>query len=106
MKNILKQIVVCAFFIACVSGWLYFENSKVTAASKKSGATLYKKNCASCHGKDGQAKSFRGKLTNAEDLTNADWQVDVSDERIYNVIYNGRKKMHRPQFASKCFSYN
>ncbi len=100
MKNILKQIVVCAFFIACISGWLYFGNSDVTADSTKSdAATLYKKDCASCHGKDGQAKSLRGKFLDAQNLTDSTWQTKVSDEHIFNVISNGRKKM--PAFGKK-----
>ncbi len=100
MKNILKQIAVYAFFIACISGWFYYGNSTVTAGSTKSdSATLYKKDCASCHGKDGQAKSFRGKLLNAQNLTDSAWQTKVTDEHIFNVISNGRKKM--PAFGKK-----
>ena len=49
--------------------------------------------CAKCHGKDGRAKSMRGKLMHARDLTNAEWQNDVSDERIFNSISNGKSKM-------------
>ncbi len=103
MKNILKQFVVFAFFLVCVSGWLYFGNSEVTAekfSSKKSDATtIYKNDCASCHGKDGQAKSFRGKLLKAQNLTDSTWQADISDEHIFNVISNGHKKM--PAFGKK-----
>ncbi|MGI8789072.1 MAG: c-type cytochrome [Pyrinomonadaceae bacterium] len=100
MKNILKQIVFAAFFIACVSGWFYFGNSTASADSKKTGAaTLYKTNCASCHGKDGRAKSFRGKFTNAQDLTDSAWQADEMDEDIFRAISNGRKKM--PAFGKK-----
>ncbi len=61
--------------------------------------SLYTKNCATCHGKDGRSKVFKGKLTHARDLTDAQWQDQVSDERIYNSIANGKGKM--PAFKKK-----
>ena len=73
------------------------ENSAIPADTDAS--RLYDKKCAECHGKDGRAKSFRGKLAHARDLTNAEWQQQVSDERIYNSISNGKGKM--PAFAKK-----
>jgi cytochrome c553 len=62
-------------------------------------SSLYDKKCAECHGKDGRSKSFRGKHTHARDLTDAQWQEEVSDERIYNSISNGKGKM--PRFSKK-----
>ncbi len=60
---------------------------------------LYEKKCAECHGKDGRSKSLRGKLSHARDLTDAEWQQRVSDERVYNSIANGKGKM--PAFGKK-----
>jgi cbb3-type cytochrome c oxidase subunit III len=61
---------------------------------------LYSKNCASCHGKDGQAKTFKAKFNHARNLTDATWHNEVSDERIFNSIMNGRgKKM--PAYGKK-----
>lgn len=54
---------------------------------------LYAKQCASCHGKDGRAKTIKGKLKHARNLTEAEWQEKVSDERIFNSIMNGKEKM-------------
>jgi mono/diheme cytochrome c family protein len=103
MKNILKQFVIFAFFSVCILGWLYSGNSGAAAENslpkRFDAATLYKKNCASCHGKNGQAKTFRGKLLNAQNLTDSAWQAEVSDEHIFNVITNGHKKM--PSFGKK-----
>lgn len=62
-------------------------------------AELYAKQCASCHGKDGRAKTIKGKLKHARDLTDSEWQAKVSDERIFNSITNGKGKM--PTFAKK-----
>lgn len=62
-------------------------------------SSLYDKKCADCHGKDGRARSFRGKHTKARDLTDAQWQEQVTDERVYNSISNGKGKM--PAFSKK-----
>lgn len=62
-------------------------------------AELYVKNCASCHGRDGRAKTLKGKLKHARDLTDSDWQERVSDERLFNSIINGKGKM--PAFGKK-----
>ncbi|CAN5766238.1 hypothetical protein BH24ACI1_BH24ACI1_15450 [soil metagenome] len=97
-----QQSAFFAFFIFCLS--ICFSSGKFKAAENSSSkqsdvAKLYQTNCAKCHGKDGQAKSFRGKLLKAQNLTDSTWQADVSDEHIFNVISNGHKKM--PAFGKK-----
>jgi mono/diheme cytochrome c family protein len=62
-------------------------------------AQLFAKQCSSCHGKDGRAKTIKGKLKHARNLTDAEWQEKVSDERIFNSINNGKEKM--PAFRKK-----
>jgi cbb3-type cytochrome c oxidase subunit III len=69
------------------------------ASDQASGKDIYQKNCASCHGSDGQAKTFRGKLTHAQNLASADWQAGNTDEDIAEAIRTGPKKM--PSFAKK-----
>jgi mono/diheme cytochrome c family protein len=67
--------------------------------SVRSAAEVYAKSCASCHGRDGRAKTFKGKMKHARNLADADWQSRVSDERIFNSIMNGKGKM--PDFGKK-----
>lgn len=67
--------------------------------SARTAAELYSKHCASCHGKDGRAKTFKGKLNHARDLTDQAWQDDTSDERLFNSIMKGKRKM--PGFSKK-----
>ena len=62
-------------------------------------AVTYARNCATCHGKDGRSKTVKGKLKHARDLTDARWQTDATDERIYNAIANGKGRM--PAFKGK-----
>jgi len=63
---------------------------------------LYRRYCISCHGSDGKAKTSKGRFSHARDLTDAQWQSDVSDERIFNSIMNGRNvRGNMPAFSDK-----
>ena len=74
---------------------------KVTIAANNQLSTseIYAKRCASCHGKDGRARTFKAKLNHARDLTDPVWQDEVSDERLFDSIMNGKKKM--PAYRKK-----
>lgn len=62
----------------------------------------YRRYCVSCHGSDGKAKTSKGRFSHARDLTDAQWQTDVSDERIFNSIMNGRNvRGNMPAFSDK-----
>ena len=62
----------------------------------------YRRYCVSCHGSDGKGKTSKGRFSHARDLTDAQWQDDVSDERIFNSILNGRNvRGNMPAFANK-----
>jgi mono/diheme cytochrome c family protein len=62
----------------------------------------YRRYCVSCHGTDGKAKTSKGRFSHARDLTDVQWQTDVSDERIFNSIMNGRNvRGNMPAFADK-----
>jgi len=68
----------------------------------RSAPVLYRKYCISCHGSDGRAKTSKGKFSHARDLTEAQWHQDVSDERIFNSIMNGRNvRGNMPAFSDK-----
>src|ERR1041385_2434508 len=62
-------------------------------------AQIYSQQCATCHGKDGMAKTFKGKIKHARNVTDGEWQEKVSDERIFNSIMNGKGKM--PAYSKK-----
>ncbi len=69
------------------------------SSSPTSAAAIYGRRCASCHGKDGKANTVKGKLRSARNLTDPQWQAEVSDERIFNSITNGKGKM--PSYGKK-----
>lgn len=63
---------------------------------------LFRRHCASCHGHDGKGQTSKGKFSHARDLSDAEWQADVSDERIFNSIMNGRNvRGNMPAFSDK-----
>ena len=63
---------------------------------------VYRRYCVSCHGSDGRAQGSKGKFSHARDLTDAKWQDEVTDERIFNSIMNGRNaRGNMPAFSNK-----
>lgn len=56
------------------------------------------RNCASCHGPIGRGDGPQGPMVRAQDLTRAEWQSQVTDEQIADVIRKGRNRM--PAFDS------
>jgi len=89
------MVVGSAFASRAMSG----EPVAFGNVSARSAAEIYAKSCASCHGRDGRAKTFKGKLKHARNLADAEWQSHVSDERIFNSIMNGKGKM--PAYGKK-----
>jgi cytochrome c553 len=72
------------------------------AAVPPAGAQLYRRHCVACHGHDGKAKTSKGRFSHARDFTDRQWQTDVTDERIFNSIMNGRSvRGNMPSFADK-----
>ena len=89
------------------------EHSHAPASAKKlknpltatdenidNGRALYNKNCASCHGQDGKAKTdvAAGVKVKPADLTALH---ERTDGEIYWVITNGIKKSGMPAFKAK-----
>ena len=88
------------FFLITASGVLASRTRGGPVSAEAGSATqLYSKNCASCHGRDGRARTFKAKLNHARNLTDPEWQERVSDERIFNSIMNGKGKM--PAYGKK-----
>jgi mono/diheme cytochrome c family protein len=95
----MKFVVILAILLFGSVNALRNATANTYHSSLASAAELYSKNCASCHGKDGRAKTIKGRLKHARDLTDGQWQARVTDERIFNSIINGKGKM--PSFSKK-----
>ena len=79
-----------------------FAKAEAVSDNARPAAQLYRRYCVSCHGTDGKSTTSKGKYSHARDLTDEDWQGDVSDERIFNSIMNGRDiSGNMPSFANK-----
>lgn len=105
MRRIAKQVALTLAaipFLFLMADAARTNRSPAEASSQAvnvDAAALFAKNCAKCHGKDGRAKTFRGKLTAARDFTNAEWQARVSDDTLAASVANGRGSM--PSFRKK-----
>jgi mono/diheme cytochrome c family protein len=97
MTGVMRIFFVLLALIACLPALTY-----ALSAPPRPAAQLYRRHCVSCHGSDGKAKTSKGRFSHARDLTDAKWQNDVSDERIFNSIMNGRNvRGNMPAFADK-----
>lgn len=86
------------FFVGCFAIFAVQANTR----NARTVPQLYRKYCVSCHGSDGRAKTSKGKFSHARDLTEAQWQDEVTDERIFNSIMNGRGvRGNMPSFSNK-----
>ena len=61
-------------------------------ADKVDARGLSVENCAVCHGKNGRAHTFHGRLFAAQNLTNAKFQADTTDEEIIKAIKTGSER--------------
>lgn len=97
MRLFFLFMIVTFAFSASLSSWAMTGAGNSIAA--RNAGELYTKYCASCHGKDGRGKTLKAKLNHARDLTDRAWQSETSDERMFNAIMNGKRKM--PAFNKK-----
>ncbi len=62
-----------------------------TAANAETplGKELYSEHCSKCHGDNGKARTLRGWLFFAQNLSKATWQANTSDKEILSAIQKG-----------------
>lgn len=94
ITTLLAIVFVTSSVCAAFSAGVRQNNQKLP-----DGDVLFLKNCASCHGKDGRAKTFKAKFNHARNLTDPTWQAAITDEHMYESILHGKDKM--PAFGKK-----
>ena len=102
MKKATRRFLLFTFTIVAavvLSLFTILASTKPNEGTAADAATIYNRQCVSCHGRDGRGRTRKGRQTHARDMTDASWQDDVSDERLFNSISNGRGKM--PTFRKK-----
>ena len=98
MMRLWSPLFIAAFIVSLTGHFAVKANS----SNVRTAPQLYRKYCVSCHGRDGRAKTSKGKFSHARDLTDAQWQDEVTDERIFNSIMNGRSvRGNMPLFSNK-----
>jgi mono/diheme cytochrome c family protein len=102
MKNKISKTlpVLCAIgFLAtgCASNNTLAKRQADLPKEQVDAPGLFVENCATCHGKDGRAKTFHGRLVGAQNLTEWEWQP--TDDDILQAIRTGPSLM--PAFGKK-----
>jgi mono/diheme cytochrome c family protein len=94
----MRIYVLALLVLLCLAGFARESRGD----NPRPASQTYRRYCVSCHGNDGKAETSKGRFSHARDLTDAQWQTDVSDERIFNSIMNGRNvRGNMPAFANK-----
>ena len=94
----MRIYVLALMAVVCLAGFARESRGD----NPRPASQTYRRYCVSCHGNDGKAKTSKGRFSHARDLTEAQWQADVSDERIFNSIMNGRNQRgNMPAFSDK-----
>jgi cbb3-type cytochrome c oxidase subunit III len=96
----LTVLAACSPFIwGCASrGPVTVEDANYPA-SNVDARGLFQENCIVCHGKNGRAHTFHGRLVGAQNLTDPKWQSETTDAQIINAINTGPSVM--PAFGKK-----
>ena len=102
MPNRMMRSCSLAFLLTFILLACFAVSAEQRKRGGRTAPELYARNCASCHGTDGRAKTSKGKFSHARDLTDPQWQDDVSDARVFNSIMNGRNERgNMPPFNGK-----
>jgi cytochrome c oxidase cbb3-type subunit 3 len=90
---------IFVFAVCAASGVSSLAETRKGRSSAARGREVYTANCARCHGADGQSHTSMGEMTQAPDLTDAEWQRRHSSGRMTSSVTNGRGQM--PAFGRK-----
>jgi cbb3-type cytochrome c oxidase subunit III len=100
-KNLL--MLAAAGMVCLISGCASTDTLSKQQANlpkdKINAGGLFAENCVRCHGTDGRAKTFHGRILGAQNLTDAKWQTDTTDDEIIHAVQTGPHAM--PAFAKK-----
>ena len=102
MRTFSIAFLIASILLLSLSVPLPTAASEPANNAARAAPQLYRRYCVSCHGSDGKSKTSKGKYNHARDLTDSQWHDDVTDERIFNSIMNGRNvRGNMPAFSKK-----
>jgi mono/diheme cytochrome c family protein len=91
--------VALGFAFGCQSHPPFATQQAGLPKEKVDARGIFFENCATCHGTDGRARTFHGRILFARNLTNPLWQTTTTDAEIASAIRMGPKAM--PAFGKK-----
>src|SRR6185369_10436507 len=102
LKLVVSSLVFIAFSTLCINVNSNARGADATGKTRRTASRMYGQYCIACHGSDGRSQTKKGKYNHARDFSDAQWQDDVSDERLFNSIMNGRNvRGNMPGFKDK-----
>jgi mono/diheme cytochrome c family protein len=102
MPDMKKPTLALIAFLSIATCTIIVSSTSAFANNARTAKQLYSKYCVACHGADGRSQTSKGKYSHARDLTDGQWQDEVSDERLFNSIMNGRNvRGNMPGFSDK-----
>lgn len=119
MNLFVKRSVLCLALLIGICCWLLpssasnlraqdenasAKESKASTKSPKATTVakpdaLYRQNCARCHGADGRGETPLGKIYNAPNFADAEWQKRFNNKELNALITHGKGGM--PAFDRK-----
>lgn len=87
-------------FLAATAGLILLSCS-AHAEEDDLGQDTFNERCASCHGRDGKARTDIGRKLKTKDLTDAQLWKDLTDERIRAQIIEGTPDGAMPPYKGK-----
>ncbi|MDT7604214.1 MAG: hypothetical protein QOF61_2211 [Acidobacteriota bacterium] len=85
--------IVCSVYAVNVSRAAQVKRATVVRGGDIDVHTVYSRNCASCHGEDGDAKTEKGELYGATDFTSKKWwdKSHPTDAVLRRTISAGKR---------------
>lgn len=92
-------VVIALLSSGCASRRPLSAEEATYPAAKVDAKGLFQENCVTCHGQNGRAHTFHGRLIGAQNLTDPEWQSETTDAQIIHAIKTGPSVM--PAFEKK-----
>ena len=98
--SILIPIAAAALMAAgCASAGKLARQQAAYPKEQVDARGLFVENCATCHGKNGRARTFHGLLLGAQNFTDPEWRAGIWHDKIIHSIQTGPGAM--PAFGKK-----
>jgi len=91
MKSGITLLSLSVLVASLTLGATIARSEDAPAGGTADAPTLWKKNCASCHGEDGKGQTKAGKQKKVSDLTNPEVRAKFDREKMIKTVKEGVK---------------